>query len=95
MSAQVMKSDEARLKWRDVIETALVGGDTIIERYNRPTAVVIPFDDYEAILEALEDYRAGRRAEIAHREWLEDPSTGEDWESVKAKLTNEGLLDSE
>ncbi|MEZ4636704.1 MAG: hypothetical protein R2873_14750 [Caldilineaceae bacterium] len=92
MATQIMKSDEARVKWRDVLESAMFGNDTVIERYNRPTAVVIPFDDYTAILEALEDYRAGQRAQMAHQEWLEDPESGEEWETVKAELIADGLL---
>jgi PHD/YefM family antitoxin component YafN of YafNO toxin-antitoxin module len=95
MTTQIMKSDEARVKWRDVLESAMFGNDTVIERYNRPTAVVIPFDDYTAILEALEDYRAGQRAEAAHQEWLDDPESGEDWETVKAELIANGLLTSD
>jgi PHD/YefM family antitoxin component YafN of YafNO toxin-antitoxin module len=87
-----MKSDEARVRWRDVLESAMFGNDTVIERYNRPTAVVIPFDDYTAILEALEDYRAGQRAERAHQEWLENQESGEDWKTVKAELIADGLL---
>jgi PHD/YefM family antitoxin component YafN of YafNO toxin-antitoxin module len=55
----------------------------VIERYNKPAAVVIPSEDYVALQEELEDLRAGRRAQAAHQEWLEDPSTGEDWETIK------------
>jgi len=95
MRAQIMKSDEARLKWRDLIDAAMAGSDIVIERYNKPAAVVIPFEDYVALQEELEDLRAGRRAQDAHREWLADPSTGEYWETIKAELISEGLLTSE
>jgi prevent-host-death family protein len=92
---QIMKSDEARLKWRDLIDRALSGVDTIIERYNKPAAVVIPFEDYAALQEELEDLRAGRRAEAAYQEWIADPTTGEDWEKVKAELLAEGMPTSD
>jgi prevent-host-death family protein len=95
MQAQIMKSDEARLKWRDLIDAAMAGSDIVIERYNKPAAVVIPFEDYVALQEELEDLRSGRRAQAAHEEWLEDASTGEDWKTVKAELISEGLLTSE
>jgi prevent-host-death family protein len=92
---QIMKSDEARLKWRDLIDRALSGADTVIERYNKPAAVVIPFEDYAALQEELEDLRAGRRAEAAYQEWVDDPTTGEDWEKVKAELLSEGTPTSD
>jgi hypothetical protein len=31
MQAQIMKSDEARLKWRDLIDAAMAGSDIVID----------------------------------------------------------------
>jgi prevent-host-death family protein len=95
MDVQTVDANTARLQWRMLIDTAIRGGDTIIERYNKPTAVVIPFEDYEALQEELEELRAGRRAQAAHEEWVQDPSTGEEWETVKAALRSEGRLSDE
>lgn len=95
MDVQTVDANTARLQWRVLIDTAIRGGDTIIERYSKPTAVVIPFEDYAALQEELEELRAGRRAQAAHEEWVQDPATGEDWESVKAALRREGRLSDE
>jgi prevent-host-death family protein len=95
MDVQTVDANTARLQWRMLIDTAIRGGDTIIERYNKPTAVVIPFEDYQALQEELEELRAGRRAQAAHEEWVHDPSTGEEWETVKAALRREGRLSDE
>jgi prevent-host-death family protein len=93
MPTKTMTSDEARTRWRDLLDTAMAGEvDTVIERYGKPAAAVIPFEDYVALQEELEDLRAARRAVAAYREWQEDPSTGEDWSAVKAELRAEGLL---
>lgn len=95
MDVQTVDANTARLQWRLLIDTAIRGGDTIIERYSKPTAVVIPFEDYAALQEELEELRAGRRAQAAYEEWAQDPTSGEDWESVKAALRSEGRLTDE
>lgn len=95
MDVQTVDANTARLQWRELMETAIRGGDTIIERYNKPTAVVIPFEDYAALQEELEELRAGRRAQAAYAEWVQDPATGEEWEPVKAALRSEGRLSDE
>lgn len=52
-----MSNEEARINFHNLIENAIKRIDTIIERYNRPMAVVIPYDDYIAIKDVLEEYR--------------------------------------
>jgi len=93
MSTVVIGAKEARIRFRDVLEAAHAGTDTVIERNGRPAAVVIPYPDYEAILEALEDIRADRRAVEAYEEWKRDPSTARPFAEFEAELIAEGLLD--
>ena len=62
MIITVIGSKEARIRWRDLLDGADAGRDTVIERSGRRVAVLIPYEDYEAILEELEDRRADRRA---------------------------------
>ena len=87
MSARTMSSDEARSNWRRLLESALTGdSDTIIERYGQPIGVLIPFADYIAVLETLEDMRLARQAMPALEEWQNDPSTARPWREVFAEL---------
>lgn len=94
MVAQTMKSDAARLQWRKVMEAARAGRDTVIKHYDTPAAVVIPFEDYEAILDELDDIRAARRAEALLQEIERDPSLVMDWKEAEAEMIREGLLDA-
>lgn len=94
MTVQVLDSRSARTKWRDIMDTAQTGGETVIERYGRPTAVVLPFMDYEALQEELDDLRAARRAAVAYDAWKRDPSLGRPYSEVRAELVAEGLLDA-
>jgi prevent-host-death family protein len=93
MTVMVIGSQEARSKWRDLLDDATAGKGAIIERSGRPVAVLIPYEDYEAILEELEDMRAGRHAIEAYEEWERDPSTAIPYEEFRAQLVAEGLLD--
>jgi prevent-host-death family protein len=94
MTVQVIDSRDARTKWRDIMDAAAAGAETVIERYGKPTAVVIPFADYEALREDLDDLRAGRRAQAAIEAWQKDPSLGRPWEEIKAEMIRDGLLDA-
>jgi prevent-host-death family protein len=93
MSAQILDSNQARLKWRDVLDAAGAGDDVIVERYGKPTAAVIPYEDYQAVLEELDDLRAARRAAAAYEAWKRDPSSARPLEEIEAELVAEGLLD--
>jgi prevent-host-death family protein len=95
MLAKTLNSKTARARWRDLLDLATRGeGDTVIERNGKPVAVVIPFEDYEALLEELDDLRAGRRAQAALEAWEKDPSLGRPWAEVRAEMIRDGLLDA-
>ena len=63
MTATVIASDHARIHWRDVLEAARLGRDTVIEHYRRPVAAVIPYGDYLALRDELARIRAERGRE--------------------------------
>lgn len=46
MSTTTMSSDQARSNWREVLETAVSGNSIVIERYGKPIAAIIPFDQF-------------------------------------------------
>ena len=86
MTVQVMKSDQARLHWRRILDAARKGDDTIIEHHDTPTTVVIPYDDFLALQEELDDLRAARRADAVLEAWERDPSTAHDFADCEAEM---------
>lgn len=95
MTYQVLNSDDARTRWRDILDAANSGQDVLIARYGKPTAAVIPIADYEAVIEELEDLRAARRAQAALDAWRQDASRGRPYAVIRNELVTEGLLDDE
>lgn len=95
MVPQVFNSEDARTRWRDILDAASRGLDVVIARYGKPMAAVIPIADYEALVEELEDLRAARRAQAALEAWREDASRGRPYAVVREELAAEGLLDRE
>ena len=96
MPVEKVDSNRARTQWRDVLDAATTGAsDIVIERYGKPVAVVIAYDDFVALQDELDDLRAARRAAQTYEDWKNDPSRGRPWDEVKAELIAEGLLDAE
>jgi prevent-host-death family protein len=91
MVITTVKSGEARLKWRDLLDQVLSGkGDVMIERNGKNVAVMIPAVDYEQIAEALEELRTVREAAAAYDEWKRKPSVARPWDEVDAELGKAG-----
>jgi prevent-host-death family protein len=90
-----LDSNEARSRWREVLDAGARKLDVIITRYGKPVSVMIDYEDYQAIREELEDLRAGQRAQIEFDEWLRDPSTARPFAEFEAELIAEGLLDAD
>ena len=96
MNITTLSSREARTKWRDVLDTIDNGtADVVIERYGKPIATLIPYEDYEALLEELEDLRDGRLAQAAYEEYLQAPGTAQPYQEVRGELLAEGIWDEE
>ena len=95
MTARVIGSREARIKWRDLLDDVNAGRDAVIERSGRPVAALIPYADYQAIAGDLEDRRADRRAIETYEAWKRDRSTARPFEDFEAELMAEGLFDGE
>lgn len=70
-----ISSKEARQNWRELLDTVnFRKNDILINRNGKPVAVMIPVEDYNNILEALQDYRDGLEAEQIYNAW----KTGEE-----------------
>lgn len=93
MPMQVLSAQDVRAKWREVVDAAQTDRvDTVVQRYGKPVAVVIPHDDYMALQEELEDLRDARLALAELEAWKKDPSTGQNWDELRAEMVAEGLL---
>lgn len=80
MTVKTMKSEEARLSWRDVLDTAHTGGAVVVERYEKPVAVVISYRRWEQM--------QAEHLELLKR-WAADADrdgTWVSWEEAKAGL---------
>ena len=94
MTVTVVASREARTQWRDILDKVYSGAnDVVIERYGKPVATLIPYEDFEALSEYLEDLRLGREAGKRLEEWEKDSSSARPWREVEAELMEEGWLD--
>ena len=88
MTITTIKSGDARIRWRDVLDQVFAGkGDVVIERSGKNVAVLIPAADYEQIHEMLEELRSVRQAAAAYDEWKRDPSVARPWDEVDAELS--------
>lgn len=48
MAVLTMKSEEARNSWRDILDHTLTGGEAVIERHGKPTAVIVNYKQWQA-----------------------------------------------
>ena len=78
MTTIKMSSDEARTKWREVLDTAVAGNQIVIERYGKPVAVIMPHSEY---------VQSARQTETVGEETAVYQTR--DWETVKAELLAE------
>lgn len=96
MTVSTWDSNDARIKWREVVDTAAAGvADVVITRYGKPVVAVIDYEDFLALQEELDDLRAARRADAAFERYLHDPSTATPWDKVRDELIAEGKLDAD
>ncbi|HMN29914.1 MAG TPA: type II toxin-antitoxin system prevent-host-death family antitoxin [Caldilineaceae bacterium] len=76
-----MKSEEARARFRDILDATVAGNEVVIERYSKPTAVVISYDQWQKFqqrmkrLNELELLLEVRRAKAAVARGEEEMTT--------------------
>ncbi len=111
MAVKTLKSEAARQQWGEILDTARTGQEIVIERYNKPVAVLLGFQEYEKLMQVFPlmlDFIEGKddAAElnslltqiIAHRrlqEYLADPSLGVPYEEFRLRMVAEGVLEAE
>ena len=65
---QIMKSDEVRNSFRDVLDAVQNGSTVVIERYNKSIGVLVPIDkwqSYEQIEAAIAEAKQARARRAA------------------------------
>lgn len=91
MPITMIGSREARQKFRDLLDAVYTNkADMVIERNGKPIAALIPYEDYVALEEALDDLRAARRVAAAHQA---AEKSGRSYDEIRADLESKGLLD--
>lgn len=45
MAIKRMKSDQVRRQWRDVLDYVRHGGTVVVEHYQRPVAIITPYQE--------------------------------------------------
>ncbi|MEZ4861368.1 MAG: type II toxin-antitoxin system Phd/YefM family antitoxin [Caldilineaceae bacterium] len=55
MTIVTMKSEQAHNRWLDMLDIVLTGGRVIIERYSKPEAVLIGYDQWQATQQRLQE----------------------------------------
>ncbi|CAN5737318.1 hypothetical protein BH10CHL1_BH10CHL1_14260 [soil metagenome] len=49
MSIMTVKSDEARIHMRAILDETVAGREVVIQRYDKPVAVVVPYELWKAL----------------------------------------------
>ena len=95
MTIATWDSNDARIKWREMLDTAAAGvTDVVITRYGKPLVAVIDYEAFLALQEELDDLRAAKRADAIFEEYLRDPSSARPWDGIRSGLVAEGRLDA-
>lgn len=78
-------SDVKKLGWRGVMKAVARNGRVVVTNHNQPEAVILPVEDYAAILELLREAAEKDRALVDHLrrryderlQWLDAPGAGD------------------
>ena len=77
-----MSADQARINWRDTVDLAFRGGEVVIERYNKPVAVVVNYDEWQQRRFTQREVEAIVKAKVA--ELRNEPTISH--EELKARI---------
>lgn len=96
MNVTTMDSRRTREQWRDVMDKVATGdSDIVVTRNKKPTVAIIPYGDYEMLLEQLDDIRAERMAATLYSQWQQGRIAALPWSAVKQRLKEESDVHSD
>lgn len=103
------KSAATRRQWGTILDTACVGDEVVIERYNKPVALLLNYHEYEKTMQVITLMISVTEGEgdvvelndllgqiVARRhlqQYLADPSIGVPYEEVRCRMVSKGYLD--
>jgi prevent-host-death family protein len=91
MSILEIKSSDARMNFRDLLDSVMTGdNDIMILRNGKQIAAIIPAEDYVEIREELEDLRLSRIADDSYNEYLADKEAARSYNEFSADLIGAG-----
>lgn len=85
MITKTLKSTEARTQFREILSDLSAGRETVIEHYNRPVGVLVPYAQWQA----WKRQRRERHRQISQEMDAGNYLTGSE---VEAMLKRDGLL---
>ena len=89
MATMVYKSDEARAKLRDILDEVTAGREVVIQRYDKPVGVIIPYELWKAF-KRIEVINEAKRIKERTRAGKSNYTSGaEVMRQVKAKQAAE------
>ncbi len=74
----ILTSDIARANFRDVLDTAMIGGETVIERRGKQIAVVVNPQKWEAAKQAVQRVKQLELLLLSRKRYIEmkaDPAS--------------------
>jgi hypothetical protein len=92
MSVVTIRSEDARMQWRETIEAAYVDKkDVVIERYGKPIVTVIAHKKWLAMVKRLKQLELTEKGVKAYEEMIADPSLDVSEEEYHQLLEKAGL----
>ena len=71
MKTVTMSSEQFRLSWGESIDKVMGGHQVIVERYNRPTMVVMSYEQHEALQHRLAELERAQAEQEFARQFAE------------------------
>lgn len=92
MTVVTIRSEEARIQWRETIEAAYVDRkDVVIERYGKPIVTVVNYIKWQDVMRRLKELELAQRTRQRYEEMKADPSLIVTEEEYQGILKKEGL----
>jgi len=94
MAILTVASVDARLKFRDLLDTVFLGGQVVIKRNNKPTAVMVNYGQWAKLMEENERLRRVEDKLLARQRYAEmkvDPTQIVTEDQYQQMLKDAGL----